>query len=325
MWSLPAESGRKSGWHYSERALKTSVVICTHNRCELLGGTLESLAAMDLESNLNWEICVVDNNSTDATAETVARHAQARPDLPLRYVREERQGIAFARNAGVTAARGEIIAFVDDDVLVPKSWISVIHAAFIEDPNLAILGGRIIANPETPMPPWLTQLNPAPLGLVDFGDERVLLRVPYLATANCAFRRSAIVAAGMFDVRLGRQPHKLYADEDTEMVARIQAGGGKVVYEPAITARHFVPTARMTKAYFRRWYREKGEGAGRVPARSSRSLFGIAFFEYRNFLNALGAFALNALTGKPTLQQRLLMGYFAGIVSSRVRSAAVHD
>ena len=87
------------------------------------------------------------------------------------------------------------------------------------------------------MPPWLSHINTAPLGLIDYGPAKIRLNFPYLATANCAFRRTAIVDAGMFNVRLGRQPKKLYADEDTDMVARILAKGGKVMYEPQLAGR----------------------------------------------------------------------------------------
>src|SRR5688500_8056218 len=177
-----------------------------------------------------WEVCVVDNNSTDDTAAVVSKYVPAFGAVPVRRVPEPHAGVAFARNTGVVQAASEIIAFVDDDVEVTSDWLSVIHEAFSKDPELSILGGRLKANAQSPPPVWLNDLNTAPLGLIDYGDERRTIDFPYLATANCAFRRQAIISAGMFDTRLGRRPDKLYADEDTEMVARILARHGKVVY-----------------------------------------------------------------------------------------------
>lgn len=304
----------------SEAALTTSVLICTHNRCALLEKTLRSLRQMEVPEELRWEVIVVDNNSSDGTAGMVAELSRQDPSFPLRYVAEARQGIALARNAGVESARGDIIAFVDDDVLVGSSWLSVIAFAFEADPTLAVLGGRLLANPESPMPAWIADVNPAPLGLVDFGDSRRVLTIPYLATANCAFRRSAILEAGMFDVRLGRQPDKLYADEDTDMVLKIQRAGGCVVYEPAMTALHFVPNHRMTKAYFRRWYFEKGEGSGLVGTGQRRALFGIAFHDYRHVTVALARYARGLVSGKPVFQQELAIRYFVGVANGRIKS-----
>lgn len=298
-----------------------SVVICTHNRSELLARTLETLAAVDVPVGVRWEVCVVDNASTDDTPAVVEAYARRYPAFPVRRVVEPCAGVAFARNAGVEAARGEVIAFVDDDVTVTPTWLGVIASAFAGDPELAILGGCLRANPESPMPEWLTNINTAPLGLIDYGAPRRRIDFPYLATANCAFRKAAIREAGMFDVRLGRTPTKLYADEDTEMVARILKLGGKVEYEPSLLGFHFIPNRRLTKEYFRRWYWERGEGVGLVGSGGDgRSLLGVALYEYRALLVNVGKFVRHHATGRPTFQEELYIGYFGGIVAGRLKS-----
>lgn len=275
---------------------------------------------MERPDDVTWEVCVVDNNCTDDTPAVVAQFARQHADLTVRHHREHQTGIAFARNAGVSAAHGAVIAFVDDDVTVDASWLRVIHTSFASDPALAILGGRLEANPEVEPPDWVATINKAPLGLIDYGPRRKRLDVPYLATANCAFRKSAIVDAGMFDVRLGRRPDKLYADEDTEMVARILGLGGKVEYDPSLLAFHFVPARRMTKEYFRRWYQERGEGAGLVGRPSGRTLFGIPYFEFRKCLRSLGTYAWKAALRRPRFQDELFLRHFAGLVRGRAKS-----
>lgn len=271
-----------------------------------------------------WEVLVVDNNSSDGTRDLVQELQLRNPAFSLSYHYEPTPGIAFARNAGILqAASADIIGFIDDDVLVEPDWACVVHEAFATDERLGVLGGRLEPNPESPMPSWLSSVNQAPLGLIDYGPERRVLTMPYLATANCAFRRQALIDEGLFDVRMGRRPDKLYADEDTDMIARVQSAGGRVVYDPGLNGRHFVPTARMTHVYFRRWYREKGEGAGRIGARGRRAVLGIALFDYRRVVAASVRYVGKRLLGRATLEEELAILYFKGVVSGRL--AAVRN
>src|SRR5215468_10996481 len=102
-----------------------SVVVCTYNRAHLLVDTVQALSVQDIPPNLNWEMVLVDNNSNDKTAELISELSVKFP-APLRYIFESQQGQSFARNRGIAEARGEIIAFTDDDVIPEKNWISYI-------------------------------------------------------------------------------------------------------------------------------------------------------------------------------------------------------
>src|SRR5687768_12492925 len=105
-----------------------SVVVCTYNRAALLPQALRSLFAQKIE-NLDYEIVVVDNNSSDDTPAAVESLKSESP-VPLRYVRESRQGNAYARNAGVEQAAGSIIAYLDDDCIADENWVAIIKSAF---------------------------------------------------------------------------------------------------------------------------------------------------------------------------------------------------
>src|SRR5580698_3953870 len=94
-----------------------SVVLCTYNRCQALARALESVAASRLPASVDWEVLVVDNNSNDRTREVVEKFATRHPRR-FRYLFESKPGKSNALNAGVNAAQGEILAFMDDDVSV---------------------------------------------------------------------------------------------------------------------------------------------------------------------------------------------------------------
>src|ERR1700722_16738649 len=99
-----------------------SVIICTYNRCKSLATALESVAASKLPDSMDWEVLVIDNNSSDKTSEVAQGFCQRFPNR-FRYFFEPRQGKSFALNTGIQAARGEVLAFTDDDVIVEPTWL----------------------------------------------------------------------------------------------------------------------------------------------------------------------------------------------------------
>src|SRR5690348_6636976 len=117
-----------------------SVVIATFNRAADLRATLESLAG--LQPRRDWEVIVVDNNSTDETKAVVAAAAETFP-APLRYLFEREQGRSPALNAGIRLARGEIIATTDDDVRVEPDWLDR-AAEGLENLQCDYVGGRVL-------------------------------------------------------------------------------------------------------------------------------------------------------------------------------------
>ena len=105
-----------------------SVIICTYNRAVLLDRAL--MAFRDQKNPPSTEIIVVDNNSNDDTAERVRRCTEVlRPVVPVIYVFEPKQGLSRARNAGIAAARGDILAFLDDDAIPSPNWLAAIASS----------------------------------------------------------------------------------------------------------------------------------------------------------------------------------------------------
>src|SRR5690348_15508289 len=127
-----------------------TVIVCTYNRCRDLAGALDGVAASRMPTSVTWEILVVDNNSTDQTREVVEGFDHRYPGR-FRYVFEPRPGKSFALNTGIANARGEVLAFVDDDVTVEPTWLHNLTAE-LHDGKWAGAGGRILP-PEGFKPP----------------------------------------------------------------------------------------------------------------------------------------------------------------------------
>lgn len=236
-----------------------SVVISTHNRCTSLPTALEGLARQPAAPP--FEIIIVDNNSKDATSEVVEAWRASCPH-PVRYVFEPQQGLPYARNAGIAAARAPIVAFTDDDVEVAPEWVAAIVRAFGRRPDVDVVGGKVLPRWTEGQPPaWFSKRLLAPLALQDKGEEPVPVHAgnaaPCLIGANFAFRRDVFERVGAFDPRYVRA-------QDREIQLRLWRAGCQGLYVPDIVTWVDVPTERMTKQYFRMWHRRSGRYASRM-------------------------------------------------------------
>jgi glycosyltransferase involved in cell wall biosynthesis len=239
-----------------------TVLICTYNRARLLRQTLATLQAMTPPIGYDAEIVVVDNNSEDNTAAVVEESRRIGP-IPVSYVREASQGKSFALNRGLAYARGDIVALTDDDVLPSADWLNRIVEAF-RNRDVSFVFGKVLPLWGAVPPPELLTLRAqaiwGPLALCDYGDSaqeyvasRFDQRLPI--GANLAFSRRALTAIGGWRTDLGKVNNTLISGEDHEIFVRMRrAGLSAGYYDPAITVRHYVPAARLTRRYFRQWF-----------------------------------------------------------------------
>jgi len=208
-----------------------SIVICTRNRCEKLRGALQSLANVEIPADSSLEVVVVDNGSTDATGDTCAAFSSL---LSLQYVRESRRGKSRALDRGIAAARGEVVAFTDDDCLVDVSWLKALVDKFTADPELSGIGGRVeLYNAADRNFTTITHPN-----IVDVNTTPASLFVPLIIGANMAFRANVLKAVGGFDVRLGPGSRFGAVSEDMDYVYRAYRKKFKIVYFPGIIVFH---------------------------------------------------------------------------------------
>jgi len=276
--------------------MDVTVVICTYNRADLLEATLSALAEQKVDGNLAWDIVIVDNNSSDRTR-VVAQQATSR--LPVTYVFEGRQGLSRARNSGIAAARGEIVAFTDDDVLPARDWVNSIASA-IERWGFDIVGGRILPKWEGTLPSWLLEDDTLLGNLALLTSEQVrifepsTLETPKVWGANMAFRRSVFARVGLFDTRRGIQGKTLYAGEETELIGRAIDAGSVAVYDPSLVVFHRIGPDRMRRGYFRRLRFQRALGEALASGRR-----GVPRWRYRRAAELAVRWIGRSLLGKP--------------------------
>jgi GT2 family glycosyltransferase len=242
-----------------------SVVICTHDRTDDLTACLEALAT-NLNGDLS-EVLVVDSASPVPCRTLVDRYGDR--IRGLQYLRLHDPGLSRARNAGIAAAAGEFIAFIDDDASVEPGWDQALLDAFADDPRVGCVGGACVARFAGERPAWLSDRLLQMASITRWGERPREPRssAEWPVGANVAFRRSALADAGDFALDLGRNgATSLASGEDSEMVARILAAGWQVRLEPRARVLHTVHADRLTADFYRR--RFWSGGVSRAQLRS---------------------------------------------------------
>lgn len=252
-----------------------SVIISTYNRADSLKDTLESLRHQQANGH-SFEVIVVDNNSKDHTREVVEHFANVN-GCTMKYVFESKQGISYARNTGIREAKGELIAFTDDDVVVDRQWIAFIWDCHRETGALAI-AGKIERLWNCERPEWLTEEISGPLIHQDLGifRKRWDSKNRHMVGANMIFHRSVFEKHGFFCEELGRRGDQLVGGEDREFFQRLWEHQVSIFYEPEAVVAHKVERDRLTKEYMRRWFWEVGKTLGHGIERKASHILTIA-------------------------------------------------
>jgi glycosyltransferase involved in cell wall biosynthesis len=194
-----------------------SVIVPVHNEESYIGACLDALLAQEYPGS-KLEIIVVDNGSSDLTPAILSRYSNR-----VRVLNERRRGAAAARNTGIAAARGEIVAFTDADGVAKCDWL--IHlVAPLEDPKVGIVGGRILALPPASAIEQYGEI------LTDH-ESSLAGRIPFAMTGNWASRTDEIRAVGGFD------PEFLNG-HDSDLSLRMFLAGFASRFQPAAVVYH---------------------------------------------------------------------------------------
>jgi ADP-heptose:LPS heptosyltransferase/glycosyltransferase involved in cell wall biosynthesis len=269
-----------------------SIVICTYNHSDALERTLLGIFGLSLPAGCEWELILVDNCCTDHTVEVCQRYEAL---IPLRYLREERQGRSHALNAGVAAARGGLVLLTDDDVDVAPGWAATMVAAAQAHDDADFFGGKVLSRWQGQPPGWFME-NPDMIHskpLVDLGEASQRFASgdgPLFIGANLAVRMSVFEAGFTFHDGMGPKPEGEEGGRadpvELEWQQRLLDAGHEGMYVPEAFVYHRDPRWQMTEQYVRQWYMESGRDRvkqGEVPR--GREWLGAPQYLWRELVN----------------------------------------
>ena len=240
-----------------------SVVICTWNRARLLDTTLSEARKLQVPAGVDWELIVVNNDCTDHTEQVIESH---RTCLPICRLFEPKQGHSNARNCAVAAAKGEVILWTDDDVLLEPDWLGAYAAATERWPHVSFFGGPVDPWFEGSPPQWLQRVWPQvsnAYAIRDLGTEPIpFSKAAFPYGANFAIR-TLEQRKYLYDPTLGRNKNSMMGHDETTVFYRMLQDGLEGRWVPSARVKHYVPRERQTLAYLRRFYRGDGEFYGR--------------------------------------------------------------
>lgn len=206
--------------------MRVSLIICTRNRADSLRATLAAVSRIE---DPDWEAIVVDNGSSDHTPEVLSE-VEREGLFPLRAFSEPAAGLGRARNRGLQAASGEIVAFTDDDCYPAPDHLARLRIWF-QDDKLGFVGGAVVLHDPTDLP--IKTLTEGEIRRFAPGS---FLPAGRIIGGNMAMRGRALQAVGGFDPILGSEA--VPSGDDLDALGRIAAAGWGGVYDPALVVRH---------------------------------------------------------------------------------------
>ncbi|MBK8211798.1 MAG: glycosyltransferase [Rhodospirillales bacterium] len=232
---------------------RISIAICTYDRYDVLPKAIDSATNQSIESH-NYRILVVDNSADHERARAFG--ARYKDVVNLTYIVQETPGLSNARNVSSAQCGTEFIAFMDDDAIASRDWLKCILFTFETfGPETMIVGGRVDPLWGAPRPPWLHDAMITSLSVIDWGGEaRVATADEWFAGTNISFRTKAILDHGGFATNLGRigSGASLLSNEEVQLLERIRAAGGRLVYAPDASVKHLVEPNRLLRSWFRK-------------------------------------------------------------------------
>ncbi len=246
-----------------------SIIICCYNSAERITPTLEHLFKQSVTTSLNWEIIVVNNNSSDNTSEVLdslyEKNVNLSPKLIL--VEEKTPGLNFARNKGIATANYDVILFCDDDNHLAKDYLEIGYSIMTQNSNIGVLGGVGIPLFESPKPFWFDHFaaNYAtgkpynPLQGVHrkknpdwcYGAGIFILKELYTK-----FERHKLTS-----ILVGRKGNNLSSGEDYELFYWTYILGYKITHDERLIFKHYIPNSRVTLDYLFRLAYGLGQAA----------------------------------------------------------------
>ena len=260
--------------------MKISIIIPTYNRAKMLCLAIDSFLHQSYDKNL-YEIIISNNNSTDSTEELVHGYIKKYSGR-IKYIKEPRQGVHFARNSAAKIADGEILYFTDDDMIADNNLLSEIIKVFELDPKVASVTGRVLPKWESDPPDWVLKL--CLNGLLSLNDppEDFIISKNDCNVFSChqAILRDVFFQSGGFNPE--NTAGEWIGDGETGLNLKIKELGYKFGYSGSSVIYHIIPPQRMTQSYLNKRLANQGNCDSYTDFRKYNSTNSILF---RNILN----------------------------------------
>ena len=240
-----------------------TVILCCFNSESRLLQTLSHLSKQ-ITNGLCWEVVVVDNNSTDATAEVARRHwVQLGSPASLNLVFEPKPGLSTARQKGLASSHYDLVLFCDDDNWLEPDYLHQAHELMSQDKRIGILGGLNTAVADGPLPEWFSAVEYAyACGPQAEEDGDVSPQRLYVTGAGMVMRRNIfeeLTQAGFNSQLIDRTGENLSSGGDTELCFATALLGYRVVYSSRLKLWHYMEAKRLRWAYLLQLKKGHGE------------------------------------------------------------------
>jgi glucosyl-dolichyl phosphate glucuronosyltransferase len=226
-----------------------SVIVCTYNRDKYLNETLDHLSNQSLSPS-NYEIILIDNNSSDNTPEICLNFAKNHPKVNFKYFKEISQGLSWARNRGINESTGELLVFIDDDAMCDFNYLEEIKKFFATNKDYKAGGGLITPKYEMEKPKWMSSFMLSLVSAIDLGKRnKVFPSNKYPIGANMFFTKEVFKKYGAFNTELGRKGQELLGGEEKDLFNRMKKSGEKFIYLAFAKVNHIIPEKRLSLDY----------------------------------------------------------------------------
>ena len=294
------------------KSFKPTIIIPTRDRREILSQLLDSIKQLAAIDRILPEIVVADNNSQDDTYKYLSVALRFFP-MKIRILRTRRPGKSAAINEAVRISTGNVLAFLDDDVVVDRMWLTSVEE-FFQTGKYHVGQGTVRLRSPAGDDPEIQRLNQQYRTIPTIEYNSRLKEVRSLNGSNFFVRRATFDRVGGLDERLG--PGASGTSEDAEFASRLARCGIGIGYAPNALAYHHVDRSRLTDEYFRRshWH----QGRSRLLIRD-RSDFHIRF----NLAGAYARYVYYTLRGKERKRYRSKgrIYHYLGMIDAKRKNA----
>jgi glycosyltransferase involved in cell wall biosynthesis len=258
-----------------------SIIICSYNRASYISDALTSLYVQSSGLD-NFEVIIVDNNSTDNTKEVYAQWRQTNTNGQFTFISETKQGASFARNTGAAIAKGEWVCFMDDDAVATTDYVKNIIKHIQDQPFIVGFGGRIIPKYIPAEPKWMSYYVSSLVGNFDYAPTACAFENgKYPLESNMIVKKSVYDQIGGFNVNLPGVVGTLrIGGEGKELFYKIIALGHTIYYDPSICVHHVVEVKKLTSEYMYRVASGIGRGEKTRTLNISNGAYLMKILEY---------------------------------------------